>query len=68
MDTFTGNAAGVKKGASVGAAVREVGSTSIEGIGDEIRKASLMIQIPEGEKQKEQIDYLKDIYIYIYNT
>ena len=61
MDTFTGNAAGVKKGASVGAAVREVGSTSIEGIGDEIRKASLMIQIPEGEKQKEQIDYLKDI-------
>ena len=43
---------GMKKGSSVGAAVREVQSTSISGVGDEIRKQALMAAT--GAKTQEE--------------
>lgn len=43
---------GVKKGSSVGAAVRETQSTSISGVGDEIRKQALMAAT--GAKSQEE--------------
>lgn len=48
---------GVKKGSSMGAAVRETQSTSISGVGDEIRKQALMA----GTGAKTQEESLKDI-------
>jgi len=48
---------GIEKGSSFGAAVREVQTTSISGIGDEVRKASLMA----GINTKTQEDMLGDI-------
>ena len=47
----------IKKGSSVGAAVREVSSTSIAGVGDEIRKNAMMA----ASGQKTQEDMLGDI-------
>jgi hypothetical protein len=47
----------IKKGSSVGAAVREVSSTSIAGVGDEVRKNALMAA--SGAKTQE--DMLGDI-------
>jgi hypothetical protein len=43
---------GMKKGSSVGASVREVQSTSISGVGDEIRKQALMAAT--GAKTQEE--------------
>lgn len=48
---------GIKKGSSVGAAVRETQSTSISGVGDEVRKQALMAAT--GAKTQEES--LKDI-------
>lgn len=48
---------GIKKGSSVGAAVREAQSTSISGVGDEVRKQALMAAT--GAKTQEES--LKDI-------
>lgn len=48
---------GIKKGSSMGAAVRETQSTSISGVGDEIRKQALMA----GTGAKTQEESLKDI-------
>jgi hypothetical protein len=48
---------GIKKGSSVGAAVRETQSTSISGVGDEVRKQALMAAT--GVKTQEES--LKDI-------
>ena len=47
----------IKKGSSVGAAVREVSSTSIAGVGDEVRKNAMMA----ASGQKTQEDMLGDI-------
>ena len=47
----------IKKGSSTGAAVREVSSTSISGVGDEVRKNALMAA--SGAKTQE--DMLGDI-------
>ena len=43
----------IKKGSSVGAAVREVSSTSISGVGDEVRKNALMAA--SGAKTQEEM-------------
>lgn len=48
---------GIKKGSSMGAAVRETQSTSISGVGDEVRKQALMA----GTGAKTQEESLKDI-------
>jgi len=48
---------GIKKGSSIGAAVRETQSTSISGVGDEVRKQALMAAT--GAKTQEES--LKDI-------
>ena len=56
---------GIKKGSSVGAAVRETQSTSISGVGDEIRKQALMdfYSLPmkslEASEKLEQLRYLE---------
>lgn len=47
----------IQKGSSVGAAVREVSSTSIAGVGDEIRKNAMMA----ASGQRTQEDMLGDI-------
>lgn len=48
---------GIEKGSSFGAAIREVQNTSISGIGDEVRKASLMA----GQNTQSQEDILDGI-------
>lgn len=52
-----GTNVGIKKDSSFGAAVREVQNTSISGIGDEVRKASLMA----GQNTQSQEDILDGI-------
>ena len=50
---------GIKKGSSVGAAVRETQSTSISGVGDEIRKQALMAATG-GKTQEESLKDISD--------
>lgn len=59
--TFSGKASTGQKtdGASVGAAIREAQTVSIESLGDEIRKSAITSQVPTLEE--EQRNYLKDI-------